>query len=100
MRMVLVGPHAGKDITLGGFRFIGGACDVPSNAEAAVRILGGYYSAFPAGSKELEDAQAAWNAKHPPAETAAGDKPPSTTSAPSSAPSAPVPDAETKGKKR
>jgi hypothetical protein len=65
MKMVLVGPHAGKSIRLGGFVFEDGVADVPHNAETAVGILGNFYSAYPEGSKALEEAQAAWDKTHP-----------------------------------
>ncbi|NTX07065.1 hypothetical protein [Myxococcus sp. CA040A] len=61
IRMILVGPNAGKDITLHGFDFKGGTLVLPPRGSAAAqRILTRYYSAYPAGSLEGEKAQADW----------------------------------------
>ncbi|RKG68639.1 hypothetical protein D7V80_11615 [Corallococcus sp. CA054B] len=57
----MVGPHAGKDIELGGFRFEEGECILPSRgSEHAQRILSRYYSAYPEGSVEGRAAHQAW----------------------------------------
>ncbi|NNC01890.1 hypothetical protein HJC10_03350 [Corallococcus exiguus] len=61
IRMVLVGPHAGKDIELGGFRFEEGECILPSRgSEHAQRLLSRYYGAYPEGSVEGRAAHQAW----------------------------------------
>ncbi|NOK32330.1 hypothetical protein HMI49_03825 [Corallococcus exercitus] len=61
IRMVLVGPNAGKDIELGGFRFEEGELILPSRgSEHAQRLLTRYYSAYPEGSLEGREAHRAW----------------------------------------
>lgn len=66
MKFILVGPHAGKTITLGGHQFVEGAFDfgpdgagvVPGPDEVAKkgRLLAKLYQAYPEGSPELEAA--------------------------------------------
>lgn len=49
---ILVGPHAGKDITLGGRRFVGGRHHFEGSPEEVGRLvhtLGQFYSAHPEG---------------------------------------------------
>lgn len=48
MEFALVGPHQGKDITLGGFRFRRGVADIPEDAKDAHNLLRNFYSAHPA----------------------------------------------------
>lgn len=61
IRMILVGPNEGKDITLGGFTFKGGALVLPPRSSGpAQRLLSRYYSAFPEGSIEGRKAKAAY----------------------------------------
>ncbi|MCY1042718.1 hypothetical protein OV208_15445 [Corallococcus sp. bb12-1] len=61
IRMVLVGPNAGKDIELGGFTFEDGEHILPSRgSEHAQRLLTRYYSAYPEGSLEGREAHRAW----------------------------------------
>lgn len=68
MKFVLVGPHAGKTISLGGHPFVDGVFDfgpdgagvVPGPDEVAKkgRILAKLYQAYPEGSPELDAAKA------------------------------------------
>ncbi|WAM23827.1 hypothetical protein [Myxococcus sp. NMCA1] len=61
IRMILVGPNEGKDITLGGFTFKGGALVLPPRSSGpAQRLLSRYYSAYPEGSIEGRKAAASY----------------------------------------
>lgn len=61
IRMILVGPNEGKDITLGGFTFKGGALVLPARSSGpAQRLLSRYYSAYPEGSVEGRKAKDAY----------------------------------------
>ncbi|QDE83304.1 hypothetical protein [Myxococcus xanthus] len=61
IRMILVGPNEGKDITLGGFTFEDGELVLPPRSSGpAQRILSRYYSAFPEGSVEGRKAKEAY----------------------------------------
>jgi hypothetical protein len=60
MRFVLVGPHAGKTIKLGKYRFIDGVHEhtgSPGEVGGAARYLRKSYNAHLEGSKELTQAQ-------------------------------------------
>ncbi|WP_426751705.1 hypothetical protein [Myxococcus sp. Y35] len=61
IRMILVGPNEGKDITLGGFTFKGGELVLPPRSSGpAQRLLSRYYSAYPEGSVEGRKAKEAY----------------------------------------
>jgi len=58
MKLYLAGPHAGKDITFQGVRFVSGIAEVRAEDEGLVRYMGRCYQAFPEGSPELAQALA------------------------------------------
>lgn len=80
--MVLVGPHAGKTISYnrGRYQFENGRCVLqspdPKQIGTAVRVLGTYYSAYPEGSTDLEQAQKRWSDAQTEAPAADEDDPP------------------------
>ena len=56
MKLYLAGPHAGKDITFQGVRFVSGIAEVRAEDEGLIRYMRRCYQAFPEGSPELEQA--------------------------------------------
>lgn len=65
VRLVLVGPRAGQTIVLNGREFINGICAVDGPIEGvagACHYFARCYNAHPEGSKELRDAEAAYQA--------------------------------------
>lgn len=47
MEFALVGPHQGKTMSLGGFRFKDGVTEVPDEARDAHNLLQNHYSCYP-----------------------------------------------------
>ena len=56
MRIYLTGPNAGKDKVLMNVRFVSGIAELSPGREGLAGMLGSYYSAYPEGSAELEEA--------------------------------------------
>ena len=57
-KFILIGPNAGKTVTLGGFAFTDGVCEVSeADAEKGTAFLAEYHSAYPqelAADKQAE----------------------------------------------
>ena len=47
MRLTLLGPHAGKNITISGFKFVEGVTEIPDDAGPARNILVNFHQAYP-----------------------------------------------------